>query len=231
MPSSAMLIRKQARQPQARKASSGSSPGQGEGAGGQHEPAGYADVGEAAVEAAALGGGVLHGEQHGAAVLAAHADALQHPQQHERDRRPDADLVVGRQQADERGADAHDDQGQQEHLLAPDAVAVVAEDQAADRSGEEPDGEGGEGRELRGRSVQAVEVELVEDHRGGRAVEEEVVPLDRGADGRGERDAARGRGTSAIAPVCLPLTPRPPRRRGTRSRSRPRGHPGRPRRR
>ena len=82
---------------------------------------------------------------------------------------------------------------QDQHLLATDPVPEVAEDQPADRPGEEPDREGGERRELRGRPVQPVEVELVEDQARGRAVEEEVVPLDRGADGRRDRHLARGR--------------------------------------
>ena len=222
-----MLTRKQARQPQARNSSSGSRPAMREGAGREDEPAGYADVGEAAVEAAALGRGVLDGEQHGAAVLTADADALQHPEHDEGDRRPDADLVVGRQQADERRADAHDHQRQQQHLLAADPVAEVAEDQPADRAGEEADGEGGEGRELRGRAVEAVEVELVEDHGRGRAVEEEVVPLDGGADRRGEGDPARARRQSAVRRVGAHAASS---LRGVR-RSRPPRRHGRPRRR
>ena len=54
--------------------------------------------------------------------------------------------------------------------------------------GQEPDREGAEGRELRRRSVEAVEEELVEDETGGGAVEEEVVPLDGGAHRRGDGD-------------------------------------------
>ena len=188
MASSTTLTRKHARQPHGRNASSGSWLAIAKAPRGEEQPAGHADVGEAAEEAPALGRRELDGQQHGAAVLAAHADALQHPQHHEQDRRPDADLVVRRQQADRGRADAHDHQGPDQHRLAADPVPEVAEDEPADRAGEEADGEGAERRELRGRPVEAVEEELVEDEAGGGAVEEEVVPLDGGADRGGERD-------------------------------------------
>ena len=196
-----MLIRKQARQPQARNASSGSRPAIENAPAASSSPPGTPMWAKLPKKPRRSRGGVLDGEQHGAAVLAADADALQDPQHDQGDRGPDADLVVRRQQADRGGADAHDQQGQDQHLLAADPVAEVAEDQPADRPGEEPDGEGGEGRELRGRSVQPVEVELVEDQAGGGAVEEEVVPLDGGADGRGDRDLARGRQRRRVVDV------------------------------
>ena len=155
--------RKQARQPQARNASLRQQPGRAR----THRRPGAARRARRCARSCrrtrASRGRVLDGEQHRAAVLAADADALQDPEHAPGRRRPDADLVVRRQQADRGGADAHDQQGQQQHLLAPDPVAEVAEDQPADRPGEEADGERGEGRELRGRSVEAVEVELVED--------------------------------------------------------------------
>ena len=192
MASSRMLIRKQARQPQARNASSGSRLAIEKAPGGEEQAAGHADVRGRAEQAALLRWGVLDGEQHRAAVLTAHADPLEDAQHDQQDRRPDPDRVVRREQADQRRADTHDQQRHDQHLLAADPVAEVTEDQSPDRAGEEPDGEGAERRELRGRPVEAVEEELVEDEARGGAVEEEVVPLDGGSDGRGDRHAARG---------------------------------------
>ena len=191
MPSSTMLTRKQARQPQARNASSGSSPASENAPAASTSPPGtpmwaklpkkprrsagaYSTASSTAPPYSPPTPMPWSTRSTTSAIGAEHAD-----------------LVVRRQQADQGRADAHDDQRQQQHLLAADPVAEVAEDQPADRSREEADGEGGEGRELGGRAVEAVEVELVEDDRGGGAVEEEVVPLDGGADGRRERDAAR----------------------------------------
>jgi hypothetical protein len=170
-------------------------PGQRERSGGQEQPARHPDVGGRAVEPTAFGGRVLDREQHRPAVLPADADALQDPEHDEQDRRPHPDRVVRRQQADQRRADSHDQQREQQHLLAADAVAEVTEDQAADRPGQEADGERAEPGELRRRTVQAVEVELVEDQAGGGPVEEEVVPLDRGTHrGRDRHPARRGSG-------------------------------------
>ena len=189
MASSTMLSRKQARQPHARKASSGNwlaiakAP-----LAGTARPA--RRCGRSCRRSRGTSPARLVGEEHGAAVLTADADALQDPQHHQQQRRPEADLVVGRQQADRRHADAHDHQGPDQHGLAADAVAEVAEDQPADRAGHKPDGEGAEAGELRRRAGQAVEEELVEDQPGSHAVEEEVVPLDGGADGAGDSDLA-----------------------------------------
>jgi hypothetical protein len=72
--------------------------------------------------------------------------------------------------------------------LRADAVAEVAEDDAAERPRGEADPVGGQ-REQRPRGRLGIgEEELVEDERGGRAVEEEVVPLDGGADEAGRHD-------------------------------------------
>jgi len=62
----------------------------------------------------------------------------------------------------------------------------MSEDGGADRPADEADEIGAEGGERRGERVFVGEIELAEDEAGGGAVEEEVVPLDRGADGRGD---------------------------------------------
>ena len=69
-----------------------------------------------------------------------------------------------------------------EHRLAADAVAEVTEDDAAQRPRGEADGEGAERRQRADQRARAREEQLAEDQRGGGPVEEEVVPLDRGAD-------------------------------------------------
>jgi hypothetical protein len=95
---------------------------------------------------------------------------------------PDADGVIGRHQPDAEGRHPHDEQRQDQHGLAPDPVAEVTEDDPAERPGGEPDPVGGQGQEgARGR-VGLGEEELVEHQGGGGPVEEEVVPLDGGAD-------------------------------------------------
>ena len=89
MASKPALTRKQIRQPQARKASSGRTWRTRTRPTCQEQPARYADMREAAEESAPAGRCVLDCEQDGAAVLAADADALQDPQHDEQDRRPD----------------------------------------------------------------------------------------------------------------------------------------------
>ena len=71
-------------------------------------PAGTPICGQLPDEAAAAVRRVLDRHQHGAAPLAADADALREAQHDEQHRRPDADRVVGRQQPDQKRRDAHD---------------------------------------------------------------------------------------------------------------------------
>ena len=62
----------------------------------------------------------------------------------------------------------------------------MAEDRGADRATDEADEIGAEGGKRRGQRIFVGKVELAEDEAGGGAVKEEVVPLDGGADGRGD---------------------------------------------
>src|SRR5512133_1495563 len=133
-------------------------------------------------------GGALDRHQHRPAPLAAHADALGDAQGDQDDRGPDADGVIGRHQPDEEGGDAHDEQRQHQHGLAADAVAEVAEDDPAQGAGREADAVGGQGQQRARGRLHLGEEQLVEDQRGGGAVEEEVVPLDGGADEAGRHD-------------------------------------------
>ena len=131
---------------------------------------------------------VLGGHQHRAAPLAADGEALQQPADQQQDRRRDADGGVRRQQADRERRDAHHHQRDDEHLLAADPVTEVAEDHAAEGPGDEAERVGAEGEQRRGDRLGLGEEQRAEDEGGGRAVEEEVVPLDGGADQAGEDD-------------------------------------------
>jgi hypothetical protein len=121
---------------------------------------------------------VLGRHQHGTAPLAADRDALRDPQHDEQHRRERPDLLVGGQQADEHARDAHQAHREDEHPLAADPVAVVAEEGSAERPGEVAGGEGAETRDRADDRVERGEEDLVEHHRRGRGVQQEVVVLD-----------------------------------------------------
>jgi hypothetical protein len=137
---------------------------------------------------------VLDDHQGGAAPLTADREALHDPQGDQQDRRPHADRVVGRQQADEEAAGAHQRHGQQHHRLAADPVAEVAEEEAAEGACHVTGGEGAEGRDGPHGGVGPGEEQIAEDQRGDGAVDEEVVELDGGAEQPGQGDAAQLRG-------------------------------------
>jgi hypothetical protein len=128
-------------------------------------------------------------EKHGATPFAADGEALDEAEKDERDRGPNADLRVGREEADEGGGKAHQDEAQHQEALPADAIAEMAEDDAADRPRHEAQRIGGEGEEGAGQRLVLREEELVEHERGGRAVEEEIIPFDGGADEAGGDDA------------------------------------------
>ena len=77
-----------------------------------------------------------------AAVLAAEREALDDADRHEDERRGDADLVVVRQQADQEGRAAHDEQREEEGVLPADQVADPTEGECAERAGGESGAEG-----------------------------------------------------------------------------------------
>lgn len=67
----------------------------------------------------------------------------------------------------------------------------MAHHDSADGTRDESDGEGGEGGQGAGQIGRAGEELLAEHERGGGAVDEEVVPLDGGADKAAEGGLAR----------------------------------------
>jgi hypothetical protein len=54
---------------------------------------------------------------------------LEQAEQHEPDRRRDADRLVGRQESDQRRGDAHRRHRDQERVLAADEIAQMTEDE------------------------------------------------------------------------------------------------------
>ena len=132
---------------------------------------------------------VLGDDQHRAAPLAADARSPGPARQtSSRIGRRDADRGVRRQQADREGREPIISRRDDEHLLAADPVTEVAEDHAAERPRHEPEGVGAERQQRAGRPGRVGEEQRAEDEGGRRPVEEEVVPLDGGADQAGEDD-------------------------------------------
>ncbi len=133
----------------------------------------------------------LHRQQHRAAPLAADPDALDEAQHRQDHGAPDADLVVGRHKGDQEGGDPHQQEGGDQRRFAPDAVAVMAEDRRPDRPRDKADGIDREGLQRAGERIGSREIELRENQPGDRAVDEEIVPLDRRADGAGNHRPAQ----------------------------------------
>src|SRR3974390_2569550 len=74
---------------------------------------------------------ILDDHQHRSAPLTTDPDTLKQSKEDEQNWRYDADLIVGRQQADEEGANPHDDDRHHEHGFATGAVAKVSENRSA----------------------------------------------------------------------------------------------------
>ncbi len=131
---------------------------------------------------------VLHRHQHGAAPFTAERKALDEAARRQQCRCPGADLGVGGEQSDAERRQAHQHQRPHEHELAPEPIPEVAHHDAAERTRDEPDGEGREGGE-RACQLRYLREELrTEDDGSRRPVNEEVVPLDGGADGARDGD-------------------------------------------
>jgi hypothetical protein len=154
----------------------------------------HAELRERPGAAAAIRRGVLDGHQHGAAPLPTCRDALQDAQDEQQDRGEDPGSLVGGQQADEARRAAHEDQREHEHRAPSDPVAEVPGQEGAERSEDEADPDSRERQQQPDLRSGRGEEQLREDEARGRAVDEEVVPLDRGADDRGHGDPALGRG-------------------------------------
>lgn len=138
---------------------------------------------------ALAGFGRLGGEQRRTRPLPTETQALAEAHERQQRRCDEPGLVIGRQQADEEGRDAHRQERADERDLAADAVAEVPEDDGSDRAGDESDTEGREGGEQRGRAVALREEQVREDRDGGCRIDVEIVELDGRADHAGDDDA------------------------------------------
>ena len=141
--------------------------------------------------ALAVGARPFHGQQHRSAPLPADADALQRPQDRQKNGAPDADRGVGRHQTDREGGEPHAQERCDQCGFAADAVAVMTEDRRADRPRGEADEISAEGKQRRRKWLLVGKIELAEDETGSGAVKKEVVPLDGGADRRSDHRLAQ----------------------------------------
>ena len=132
-------------------------------------------------------GRVLGHVGRGAAVLAAQRQPLRQAQQHQDGGRQHPHGRVGRQHADRRRREAHHHDGDEEGVLAADQIADAPEHQRAERPDQEPGRVGGEAGQQRRRRVPLGEEQRREERRQ-RRVDVEVVPLEDGAERRGEDD-------------------------------------------
>jgi hypothetical protein len=128
-----MLSRNGTRQPQLLKASLACS-GRAAGTPRRRGSAGlHALQREARIEAAPAERRVLEDHRARARDLAGDREALDQAQHDQQRRREQADLVVGRQEADQHGRAAHQEHADDEHALPSGRVAPVAENERADR--------------------------------------------------------------------------------------------------
>lgn len=151
-------------------------------AGGEQQTERHPDLRARPVESPLVGGSVLDGHQRRTAPLAARGDALQDTQEQQQDRRDHPRRLVGGQHADQRGGDAHQHQRRHEHHATPVPVADVAGDEGAQRSEQEADADREERGDRGAGGAETLEEQLRQHERGRRGVDEEVVPLDGGAD-------------------------------------------------
>jgi len=148
-----------------------------------------AELQPAAHQATAAVGGIFGHEGRRAAIFAAGRKALHQTGAQQQRRGGHADLRIGGDQADGKGADGHHHHGHGQHLVAAIAVPQGPQHDAAQRAHEESGGEGGErGDQLHGGFV-AREENLPQRDRQI-AVNAKVEPL--------HRIAERGRGDGAV---------------------------------
>ncbi len=110
--------------------------------GSQREASQRAKFEEAAVETAPVVRRVFGHEGRRAAIFAAGRKALDHAQDHQQRRRPEADRIVRRDQPDADGRGGHEDDREGEDGLAAVAIPERTPEQAAERSDKERDREG-----------------------------------------------------------------------------------------
>ena len=130
---------------------------------------------------------MFHRHQDRPAPFTAEGETLDHAQNHQHDRREDADLIVGRQQADGKSRDAHRHQREDQHRLAANAVAEVTADHPAQRSHDGADREGRKRQQRTHHRIVRRKEQLAEHDRRGRRVDVKIVEFDARPDQAGKR--------------------------------------------
>lgn len=108
--------------------------------------------------------------------LAGRPGPLNQAQQHQQQWRRNTDLLIGRQQPDQKGWDCHDYHRDRQRPLAPELIADVTEDQATQRAHQKPRGKHSERGEQRRSRILGRE-ELTADHRCEIAINAEILPF------------------------------------------------------
>jgi hypothetical protein len=98
--------------------------------------------------------------------------------------------AVGRQQSDRHRPQSHHQQRAQQHGLAAQAVAEMPKHEAPERACEESDRESRKDGDRGGELIDFREKELIKNQRRDQAIDEEIIPFNRGADGTGDQNAA-----------------------------------------
>ena len=115
------------------------------------------------------------------APFAAGREPLHDAKRNQQDRRPNADRLIGRQQAEADRAERHQEDGEHQRRLAAFGVAEAADHDAAERPRQEADAIGREGGEQRCGRIAARE-ELCGDQPGEISIDAEIVPFEQVAD-------------------------------------------------
>jgi len=184
-------------QPQARNCFSGSEVNVASAAVDNRSPAGTPSCGQ--LEVAIPLRGVLDRHQSGTAPFASHRETLHESQHDQAEGRQNAHLFEGGQHADQERRSTHDQQRDHQHRFAADPIAEVPEDHSADGSREESHAERGERRKRACYRIEMRKEQLREHQCSGGAVQEEVVPLNGGADEAREGYAADGGPRNGLA--------------------------------
>jgi hypothetical protein len=127
-----------------------------------------------------------------ARILAADRQALDDPQDDQRDRGGDPDRLMRGQERDQHRRQRHREHGQRQRVLAPDQIGDPSEYQAAERPHQEAGGERAERGDQRDRRAVGRK-ELLPDDAGEIPVDRKVVPFRDVADEAGNDDASAGR--------------------------------------
>ncbi len=126
---------------------------------------------------------VLGDERPGARHFTADGGALQDTQSQQGDGGADAEHRIGGQQTDQQGRQRHHEDAEGEHPLAADEITEVSHDDAAERAGQITGGEDAEGLELAQPLGNIGREEQLADDDGEEDEDDEVVKLQRTAEG------------------------------------------------